>query len=103
MKRYLLYLFMATGVFNSCESSSVQEEVVSEEQAVLCGNWISLDGEKWRFTLREVKYQEYTHFYKFGKDSLIISGIAYRIERKGEDEISMVRSSGDTVVLKRVL
>ncbi|MCJ8291109.1 MAG: hypothetical protein HRT58_15945 [Crocinitomicaceae bacterium] len=107
MKRLLLTLISFVLIIVSCQSIETELDPITEEHAAFFGTWEEqkMDKEEqkttWTFDRYEVKWNGFSHFYKVSGDSLIISGMVYRILDQSEKEIKIVKLNGKPGTLIR--
>jgi hypothetical protein len=104
MKRQLLILITFVLLLVSCEMVETEVDPISEEQAALFGTWQgndSIEKTAWVFDRYEVKWKGFSHFYKVSGDSLIISGMVYRILNQSEKEMKLMTLNGRPFTLIR--
>lgn len=104
MKRLSLVLLGLVFIYGSCQSTENERNPISEEHAALFGTWEEKDSIKnttWVFDRYEVKWNGFSHYYKVSGDSLIISGIVYRITDLSEKNIKLMTLNGKPCLLNR--
>lgn len=107
MKRLLLILISVVLILVSCQSTETQPDPIIEEHAAFFGRWeeVKMDSTEekttWSFDRYEVKWKGFSHFYDVSGDSLIISGMVYRILDQSEKEIKIVKLNGKPCTLIR--
>lgn len=106
MKRLLPILFLFLLAVVSCESTSSEPNPISKEHAALLGTWIEGNGAEkviWTFKHYEVKWKGYTHVYTVSGDSVLISGMVYRLQKQSEMEMEWITPDGKTSRFTRQL
>lgn len=80
------------------------EEIGEKSVQSLDGEWYDSEDSTntWAFTTKEVKWRGYHHFYQLKSDSLLISGLLYRIKSKTEDTIQLLNSNAHQLTLVRI-
>lgn len=104
MNRSLLLLLGGVFVLFSCASEAVNKNEISEAHKQLLGSWTErsgADSTHWSFKLREVEWSGFTHYYTISGDSLVISGLIYRILQQSENKTQILKPNGVAVVLTR--
>lgn len=104
MIKQLLGILVLVLIFASCQSTETKENPISEEHAALFGTWQendSIQNITWEFNQYELKWKGFTHFYQVSGDSLIISGIVYRILEQSKNEMKLVTLNGKQCTLTR--
>ena len=104
MNRQLLIIIGFVLTFLSCQTTETQIDPISEEHAAFFGTWEendSIEKTTWVFDRYELKWKGFSHFYKVSGDSLIISGLVYRILDQSEKEIKLTKLNGKPCVLVR--
>ena len=88
----------------SCETAEKKKNTVTKEHAALIGTWQeedTLENVIWSFDQYEVKRKGFTHFYHISSDSLIISGLVYRILEKSDRKMKILELNGKECTLIR--
>lgn len=104
MKHLSLVLLSFVVILGSCASEPTNVPQFTKEHAGLFGTWEEKDSIKnttWVFDRYEVKWNGFSHFYKVSGDSLIISGIVYRIMDQSEKKIKLMTLNGKPCLLNR--
>lgn len=104
MIKQLLFVIALVLLVVSCQSTETEENQISEEHAALFGTWEennSVENMTWVFDRYEVKWKGFTHFYEVSGDSLIISGIVYRILEQSKKKMKLVTLDGKARTLTR--
>ena len=102
MKTQLLILIGFFLILTSCQTEEVKLDTISKEHAALFGTWQKNDSigkTKWVFDRYEVKWKGFPHFYTVSNDSLIISGMVYRIMNQTEKEMNLMKLNGEPCTL----
>lgn len=91
-------------MLNACESAPKVVREISDEHAALFGTWEEKDSVNhtiWVFDRYEVKWNGFTHVYEVSGDSLIISGMVYRIIEQSDKGMKIKRLNGKECILNR--
>jgi hypothetical protein len=74
---------------------NVQEEKSEEKEIIekVKGDWVESDSitqqeTSWTFTDKEITWGKYTHGYTVNGDTIIISGVPYRLVEKTKEKIT---------------
>lgn len=104
MNRQLLIVIGFVLILVSCQTTEMEINPISEKHAALFGTWQendSIEKTTWVFDRYEVKWKGFSHFYNVSGDSLIISGMVYRILSQSEKEIQLMKFNGKQCKLNR--
>jgi len=103
MKTQLLMLIGIVLFLFSCETAEKEKvDLISKEHAALLGTWQendSIENTTWVFDRYEVKWNGFSHFYTVSNDSLIISGMVYKIVNQSEKEMKLMKLNGKQCLL----
>lgn len=102
MRIVLLTTTLMVFLLYSCTSESKQTK--EKELQLLEGEWLDTKDStnRWVFNYDEVKWRNYHHFYQLKSDSLVISGLHYRINSKSDDTIQLIDPNASKITLVRI-
>ena len=100
----MLLLIVFVLVVVSCQSTETEVNLITQQHAALFGTWQdndTIENTTWVFDQYEVKWKGFSHFYKVSGDSLIISGMIYRILEQKDNQMKLLTLNGKPCTLIR--
>mgnify|MGYP006232439215 CR=1 FL=1 len=106
MIKQLSFLVGFVLILTACQEAEERKNpnLISKTHATLLGTWQEKDSTEaifWTFDRYEVNWKGFSHFYDFSGDSLVISGLVYRILEQSDKKMKIMKLDGKECTLIR--